>query len=399
VSLYENYKNAVSDYSSPSMVVDLDQFDKNVERLISFAKTYNKKLRPATKSIRVPELIKRIIDKHPEVINGLMCFSIDEAKFLASEGLDNLLVAYPSCCEKSIKAAWELIKENKNIILMVDSIEHVQKIQKYKIEALKMPLCIDVDMSLRPFGGFFHIGVQRSQIRSIADFSLLANYILKENSVRLSGVMGYEAQVAGLGDKSPFFPFLNWAKFLIRKWSIREVKKFRQKLFNWCNEKRIDLDFFNGGGTGSIMYANNEPWLTEVTAGSGFLQSHLFDYYSEGHGDAALFFSLPVSRMPEKNIVTCKSGGFIASGQASGDKLPIPYLPSNLKTITAEGFGEVQTPFIIPDSVRLELGDPVFCRPSKAGEIAERFNTYLIYSKGCIVKEVKTYRGLGKSFF
>ena len=110
-------------------------------------------------------------------------------------------------------------------------------------------------------------------------------------------------------------------------------------------------------------------------------------------------FGLQVTRIPQPGIVTCKSGGFVASGDAGADKWPVPFLPKGMKIIKNEGFGEVQTPVQIPADFKVELGDPLFFRSAKAGEIAERFNEYIIIRNNKIVDKVLTYRGLGQSFY
>ena len=126
---------------------------------------------------------------------------------------------------------------------------------------------------------------------------------------------------------------------------------------------------------------------------------HLFDYYSEGHTRPAYCFALPISRFSGPGFLTVKSGGFIASGESSQDKAPIVHLPRGLETINTEGFGEVQTPLKDKSGVSTGPLGPIFFRPSKAGEIAERFNTYYLIENGKVVEEVPTYRGLGKTFY
>jgi D-serine deaminase-like pyridoxal phosphate-dependent protein len=213
--------------------------------------------------------------------------------------------------------------------------------------------------------------------------------------------MGYEAQIAGLPDQNPFAPLLNPAKKLIRQKSVSVVATRRREVSEELQRRGVHIDFFNGGGTGSIRTTTLEPWVTEVTAGSGFLQSHLFDYFGANENQPAFCFALQVTRSSQADHVTCQSGGFIASGPAHADKAPIPFLPAGLKPTSGEGFGEVQTPLIVPPEWRGKLrpGDPVFFRPAKAGEIAERFNEYLLKRGARIVGRAKTYRGLGYCFY
>jgi D-serine deaminase-like pyridoxal phosphate-dependent protein len=83
-------------------------------------------------------------------------------------------------------------------------------------------------MSWRPLGQ--HVGVQRSPVRTLSDFARVVDAILAEPALHLAGVMGYEAQIAGLGDENPFAPFLNPAKKLIKSQSTRDVAQRRGEI-------------------------------------------------------------------------------------------------------------------------------------------------------------------------
>jgi D-serine deaminase-like pyridoxal phosphate-dependent protein len=78
--------------------------------------------------------------------------------------------------------------------------------------------------------------------------------------------------------------------------------------------------------------------------------------------------------------------------------LPQPYLPAGAHLLSLEGAGEVQTPVAYHGIHRLELGDPIFMRHAKAGEICERFTHLVLIQKGEVVEEVPTYRGDGQCF-
>jgi D-serine deaminase-like pyridoxal phosphate-dependent protein len=398
---YEALAALVRDERLPLVVVDLDVFETNVRRLVGIATAHGKHLRPASKSVRVPELLRLIARIGAPTVRGVMCYSVDEASLLASEGLDDFLVAYPTVQASDVAIAWELTQAGTTLALMLDSPAHAATLARaWQAHGQGRPLrvCIDVDMSWRPLGQ--HVGVQRSPVRTLADFARVVDAILAEPALRLAGVMGYEAQIAGLGDESPFAPLLNPAKKLIKSQSTKDVAQRRGEIAELLKGRGVAIDFFNGGGTGSIRTTTLEPWITEVTAGSGFLQSHLFDYYASNENAPAYCFALQVTRSSQPDHVTCQGGGFIASGPTDADKAPVPFLPAGLKPTKAEGFGEVQTPLAVPPELRgrLKPGDAVFFRPAKAGELAERFTEYLLKRGDRIVGRAKTYRGLGRCF-
>jgi D-serine deaminase-like pyridoxal phosphate-dependent protein len=125
----------------------------------------------------------------------------------------------------------------------------------------------------------------------------------------------------------------------------------------------------------------------------------LFDHFRGLALTPALFFALPIARRPAPDIVTCSFGGYIASGPSGADRLPVPTYPLGMQLLALEGAGEVQTPVQLKGAAQLALGDPLFFRHAKAGELAERFTHFLVLREGQVVDEVTTYRGDGKCFF
>ena len=77
---------------------------------------------------------------------------------------------------------------------------------------------------------------------------------------------------------------------------------------------------------------------------------------------------------------------------------PVPYLPAGLKLSGTEGAGEVQTPVRGPAAAALRVGDRVWLRHAKAGELAERFNDYYLVEDDAPAYPVPTYRGEGQCF-
>jgi len=399
---YGKIKNMIQGRDLPAMLVNLDCLDYNIANVRAIAEASGKNIRIASKSIRVPYLLQYIQEQGGDHFRGIMCYSVREAAFLREKGFDDLLVAYPTSSQADLAVYYELRETAASVTLMVDCKEQVELIMEYwesrgKNEAPPALLCIDVDMSYRPLG--LHLGVFRSSIMDPSDFERLLDHILISSNLELTGVMGYEAQIAGMGDTSPFKRMLNPVKRLIRNLSVKDVRTKREAVQRILEKKEVELGFFNGGGSGSIHSTSRESCITEVTVGSGFLQSHLFDYYGSNRNMPAFCFALQVDRKPRKHVVTCKSGGFIASGETGRDKAPVPFLPVGIKMVPNEGFGEVQTPVMISGANDPQLGDPLLFRPSKAGEIAEHFQKYILFRDNSIVDSVTTYRGEGMCFY
>ena len=138
--------------------------------------------------------------------------------------------------------------------------------------------------------------------------------------------------------------------------------------------------------------------MTEVAAGSGLYGPWLFDSYRHFRPLPAAMFALPVVRKPAREIATLLGGGYLASGSADASRLPQPYLPAGLELDGREGAGEVQTPVLGDAAAGLDVGDRVYMRHAKAGELCEHFDRLYLIAGDQIVDEVPTYRGEGKTF-
>ncbi len=394
MSSYQYYRRVFEGQRMPFAFVDLDLLQQNI---VQIQKRSGKKLiRIASKSIRCVHLIKKILATHSQ-FQGIMAFTPLEAVFLSQQGLDDLLVGYPSWHETPIAAVCQELKQGKQIVLMVDLAEHIQRLQELgKKYDVVIPICIDIDMSSEYPG--LHFGVHRSSITGKKKARKLLKVIEQSPFVRLVGVMGYEAQIAGVGDNVPKAFVMNNIIKQLKKRSVVEIAERRAAIVDMIQKKGIELDFVNGGGTGSLETTTEEDAVTEVTVGSAFYASGLFDYYSSFKHQAAAAYAIEIARQPKEHIYTCSGGGYIASGSAGKDKAPSPYLPKGSQLTNNEGAGEVQTPIVYKGKEQLSLGDPIFMRHSKAGELCERFNELLLVSKGAIVNKVPTYRGQGQCF-
>jgi len=390
---YTYYKNIFAKVPKPFAFVDLDVLDANARDICGRAG--GKTIRLASKSVRCVAVLEHLL-QHDQVHQGLLCFSAMEAVCLAERGFDDLVVAYPTIEAGAIRSVAEQVAARKNICLMVDSADQVTAIAALAERSrVVLPLCMDVDMSTR-FPGL-HFGVLRSPVDNVEASLLLYRVIQDSPSVRLDGVMGYEAQIAGVGDQVPGQGLKNRAIRLLKKLSLPQVQARRAAVIEALTAAGANLRFVNGGGTGSIATTVTEDHVTEVTVGSGYYSAHLFDYYRDFRYLPAAGFALEVSRIPKPGLITCLGGGYIASGPPSWHKLPQPWLPAGLKYQSNEGAGEVQTPLACT-SGNLAIGDPVFFRHAKSGELCERFNQLWLVKDGKLAGSTLTYRGLGWCF-
>jgi D-serine deaminase-like pyridoxal phosphate-dependent protein len=388
----------------PLAVVDLAAFDDNADDLVRRAA--GRPIRVASKSVRCRSLLDRVLARPG--FAGLLCYSLREALWLCAQGTsDDLVVGYPTADRGALAELAADPVARARITLMADSAEQLDLVD----EAVgtghpELRICLDLDASWRPLSwsavsGAVHIGVRRSPLYAPEQAVSLARTVLARPGFRLAGAMSYEAQIAGLGDAPPGRPLRAAALRLIQRLSVAELRERRGETIRLL-QALAPLELVNGGGTGSLETTAADPSVTEVTAGSGLMGPTLFDAYRRFSPRPALLYALPVVRRPAAQVATLFSGGYIASGPPGRDRQPSPYLPAGLKLIGTEGAGEVQTPVRGAAAATLRVGDRVWLRHAKAGELAERFNDYhLIESAsldGAPARPVPTYRGEGQCF-
>jgi D-serine deaminase-like pyridoxal phosphate-dependent protein len=393
----DRYERATAHLDPPFAVVDLAAFDANAADLVRRAGGLP--IRVASKSLRCRHLIERVLARPG--YRGVMCYSLAEALWLHASGTsEDILVAYPTADRAALRALAADERARQHITVTIDSAGHLDFIDT-ALGAGHPPVrvCVDLDMSWRPlpYGPVVQIGTWRSPLRSPAEAALFAETVLRRGGFTLVGVLGYEGQIAGVGDAPPGRPV---RAAIVRSMQTRSAGELRERRAEAV--RRIGaltpLEFVNGGGTGSLESTSADKSVTELAAGSGLVGPTLFDAYRSFRPKPALLYALPVVRRPGPSIATLFSGGYVASGSGTPDRLPSPFLPAGLRLTKIEGAGEVQTPVLGPAADRLAIGDRVWMRHAKAGELAERLTHYHLIGDDPEILTVPTYRGEAQCF-
>jgi len=386
-----------AEVEAPFAFVDLDAMWANAASMLERAG--GKPVRVASKSLRCRALIGAVLSRDPRFA-GLMTFTLPETLWLAEQGFEDLLLAYPTADTAALGelALRSVANPDGAPIVMVDCAEHLDAIESVLgAGAAPVRVCIDVDAGWWALGGRLKIGPKRSPVHTVEQAAALAAEIARRPQLRLVALMAYEGQIAGLGDQPPGRRLRGAAIRFMQRRSAAELAERRAAIVAAVGE-HAELEIVNGGGTGSLELTGAEPAVTELTAGSGFYAPGLFDHYSRFDLTPAAGFALPVVRKPTPKVATALGGGYLASGSGDPARLPSPWLPPGLSLDPEEGAGEVQTPLLGEAAADLEIGDRAYLRHAKAGELCERFDALHLIEGDEIVDVVPTYRGDGMTF-
>ena len=394
---HQRYEQIFAEVEAPFAFVDLDAMWANADAMLGRAGS--KPIRLASKSIRCRALLAAILERD-ERFAGLMTYTLPETLWLAEQGFDDLLLAYPTVDSEALGelALRSAANPAGAPIVMVDCAEHLDLIESVLgADAPPVRVCIDLDAGWWALGGRIKVGSKRSPVHTVEQALALAREIEARPQIELDALMAYEGQIAGVADRPPGQRLRGAAIRFMQRRSATELAARRAAVVAALAEF-VELEIVNGGGTGSLELTGAEEAVTEVTAGSGFYAPALFDHYSRFSLTPAAGFALPIVRKPAAAVATALGGGYLASGSGDAARLPATWLPPGLALDPEEGAGEVQTPLLGDAAAGLRVGDRAYLRHAKAGELCERFDSLHLVEGDEIVDTVPTYRGDGKAF-
>ncbi|MFF3348592.1 amino acid deaminase/aldolase [Streptomyces sp. NPDC002779] len=389
------YDRATAHLDAPLAIVDLDAFDANADDLVRRAA--GKPIRVASKSVRCRALLERVLAR--DGFAGIMSFTLAESLWLARSGFDDILLAYPSADRAGFAELTSDPKLAGAVTVMIDDPAQLRLIDDARDGGREVVrICLELDTSLRRLGGRIRVGARRSPLHTPGQVADLARLVARRPGFEVVGLMAYEGHIAGVGDSVAGHPLRSRAVRLMQATARRELAGRRAEVVRALRAVAPELAFVNGGGTGSVQHTAAEDCVTEIGSGSGLYVPRLFDNYTSFRGRPAALFAQPVVRRPGVGVVTVLGGGYPASGAAGPDRLPVPYLPEGLRYDPQEGPGEVQTPLLGSPADDLLIGDKVWFRHAKAGELCERFAQLHLVEGDTVTATVPTYRGEGHTF-
>ncbi|MEU7416181.1 amino acid deaminase/aldolase [Streptomyces antibioticus] len=389
------YDRATEHLDAPVAIVDLEAFDANAADLVRRAG--GKPIRVASKSVRCRALLERVLAR--DGFAGVMSFTLAESLWLARSGFEDILLAYPSADRSGFAELAVDPKLAGAVTVMIDDVAQLDLIDASRAGGTEVVrVCLELDTALKLFGGRVRVGALRSPLHSPSQVADLARAVSRRPGFKIVGIMAYEGHVAGVGDSLAGRPLRSRAIRLMQATARRELAERRAAVVRAVRAVVPDLEYVNGGGTGSVESTAAESSVTEIAAGSGLYVPRLFDNYTSFSGRPAALFAQPVVRRPGVGVVTVLGGGYPASGAAGPDRLPVPYLPEGLRYDPQEGPGEVQTPLLGSPADDLLIGDKVWFRHAKAGELCERFEVLHLVEGDRVTATVPTYRGEGHTF-
>ncbi|HPT26552.1 MAG TPA: alanine racemase [Bryobacteraceae bacterium] len=230
-----------SDLDTPALLIDIDTMERNLERVAGYARQHSLRLRPHTKTHKIPALARRQIDLGA---TGITVAKTTEAEVMMAAAPADLLIAYPVVGRAKLERL-RAIAAKTEVTVAVDSLEAARMISDAGIEA---GILIEVDV------GLGRMGV------AVEDATLLVDEIIKLPHVEWKGLAFYPGHIKDPNDAAGIAALQTAVLDLVDRFVAERIPPqivsggstpllYQSHLFDGMNEIRPGTYIFNDRNT------------------------------------------------------------------------------------------------------------------------------------------------------
>jgi D-serine deaminase-like pyridoxal phosphate-dependent protein len=170
----------INDLETPAAIVDLDRFERNLDRAATYAANHKLSLRPHVKTHKTPWIAAEQIRRGAV---GVTCATPREAEEMAAV-CNDLLVAYPPVGQKRA-ARIAGLPHNARVIVALDSVEAIDEIAKAAADAGRtVGVYVEIDL-----------GMHRVGVATPAEALALARRVAEKKSLQWGGLAFYPGHI------------------------------------------------------------------------------------------------------------------------------------------------------------------------------------------------------------
>ena len=284
----------IEELDTPAVVIDLDIMERNLARMAGYTKSKNIALRPHTKTHKIPDIAKAQIAGGA---GGIVVAKPGEARVMAENGVNDIMIAYPLVTPAKAQTAAELAKQNA-VRVSLDSPEAVDALGEAAAKSgSRIGILVEIDT------GFHRCGVETPQ-EAVA----LARQAMRHSNLDFLGLMFYPGHLAKPPEEQPA--------------SIAEVNRILDSFYQAFRNERIDIRVVSGGSTPTACRSHEFTGVTEIRPGMYLLNdANLVRLNVAKLEDCALHVIVTVAStaVPGRAIIDGGSKTF-SSDRARGDK-------------------------------------------------------------------------------
>ncbi|TVY87659.1 D-threonine aldolase [Lachnellula willkommii] len=303
--------NRLDSLDTPSMIVDLDIMEENIQKLMLLLKPLAVNIRPHLKTTKSPILAQKLIAAGA---TGACVAKLSEAEVMAAEGIEDLLITCEIIGPAKVARLIALFRKHPGIQIVVDSEVGATAIDTALRESgIQEPIQVLIDLD---------VGLHRTGVAPELALAL-AQHISTLSHLKLRGIQGYEGHLQHVHGREE------------REKECRASMAILTGTATLLREKGFNIQVVTTGGTGTAEFCATTPGVTEVQPGSFiFMDSDYRNAVGSYFSHSLTILSTVISKSASERRVTIDAG---------------------LKTLSTDsGFAE---PKDMPDVTYTPMGD------------------------------------------
>jgi D-serine deaminase-like pyridoxal phosphate-dependent protein len=229
----------VSELETPALLIDLDIMERNLQKVAGYAREHNLRLRPHTKTHKIPALGRMQIELGAA---GLTVAKVGEAQVMLNASPPDLLVAYPVIGQSKLNRLMEVAKQT-NITVSLDSIYAAQQLSDAASSAqIEIGVLAEFDV------GLGRVGVEPSELAS------LVREISKLPKLRFEGIAFYPGHIKLMDDEG--------------HQAVRKLNVLLDGILRDLNQAGFPARIVSGGSTPALFQSHEIECLNEIRPGT-----------------------------------------------------------------------------------------------------------------------------------
>ncbi len=228
-----------ADLETPALLIDLDIMERNLCRVATYAREHGLRLRPHTKTHKIPSLGKRQIGLGAA---GLTVAKVGEAEVMLRSGTPDLLVAYPVIGERKLERLMAVARQTRVTVALDSMIAARQLSDSARAAALEIGVLAEVDV------GLGRVGVEPGELVSFAQ------QLQRLPALRFEGIAFYPGHIKLLDEDGLA--------------AVEQLSGVVAAMLEDLRAAGIEARIVSGGSTPALFHSHRVAGLNEIRPGT-----------------------------------------------------------------------------------------------------------------------------------
>lgn len=230
----------IADLDTPALVVDLDIMERNLCRAAQYASSHGLRLRPHTKTHKIPALGRRQVELGAA---GLTVAKVSEAEVMLGSGTPDMLIAYPVIGAAKLARLMEVARKTA-VTVALDSLVAARCLSE-AAQAAQIGVGVLAEAD---------VGLGRVGVNPGAELIALVRGIEGLPNLKLEGVAFYPGHIKRLDDEGDK--------------EIDALAALVEKTLAELRAAGIEPRVVSGGSTPALFQSHRIPGLNEIRPGT-----------------------------------------------------------------------------------------------------------------------------------